>query len=181
MSLDPDRPTVRAAFLLVILAALTVLGLILAPLLAQAPITSVPAPFAGGGTVQGPFGVAGANGQAQTLRQATALVSTPSGATVTATDLIPAGSVVLGVTVRVTTLMTGATAFDVGDGSDADRWGDDIAVAAGTTTTNANTTITAVPIYAAATSVVLTAVTSDFTAGAVRITVHYLSLTAPTS
>lgn len=103
-----------------------------------------------------------------------------SGATVTATDLIPAGSIVLGVTVRVTTLITGATSFSIGDGTDADRWGATIAVAAGTTTTTANITITSVPIYAAATSVVLTAAGSNFTAGAVHIEVQYINCSAPT-
>lgn len=123
----------------------------------------------------------GSNGQVAIMQHATAVVSAMSGATVTSASLIPAGSVVLGVTVRVTTLIEGATSFTVGDGTDADRWGTGIAVAAGTTTTVADTTITSVPIYAAATNVVLTATGSNFTAGAVRITVHYISLTAATS
>lgn len=123
----------------------------------------------------------GSNGQVAIMQHATAVVSAMSGATVTAASLIPAGSVVIGVTVRVTTLIEGAASFTIGDGTDADRWGTGIAVAAGTTTTGADSTITSVPIYAAATSVVLTATGSNFTAGAVRITVHYISLTAATS
>jgi hypothetical protein len=103
-----------------------------------------------------------------------------SGATVTATDLIPAGSIVLGVNVKVITLITGATSFTIGDGTDADRWGTGIAVAAGTTTTTADITVTSAPIYAAATSVVLTAAGSNFTAGAVEISVHYINCSAIT-
>ena len=87
----------------------------------------------------------------------------------------------LGVTVRVTTLIEGATSFEVGDGTDPDRWGTAIAVAATTTTTGTAFTITSVPFYAAATSVVLTANVSNFTAGAVRVSVHYMAFTAATS
>jgi len=125
-----------------------------------------------------------ANGQALTMKAATTTKTAMSGATVTATNLIPAGSMVIGITVRVTTLITGATTFDIGDGTDVDRWGAAIALAAGTTTTIANFTQDTDngPIYfPSATSVVLTANGSNFTAGAVRITVHYIDLTAPTS
>ena len=68
----------------------------------------------------------------------------------------------------------------MGDGTDADRWGTGIAVTAGTTTTGANFTVTTPFHYAAATSVVITGAGGDFTAGVVRVTVHYVSLTAPT-
>jgi hypothetical protein len=123
-----------------------------------------------------------ANGQMASLLTATAIsTALTSGSTYTFTNLIPAGSIVLGVTIRVTTLVTGATSMTIGDGTDATRWGTGIAVAAGTTTTLADCTEVAVPIYAAATSVVLTAAGSDFTAGVVRATVHYISLTAATS
>lgn len=124
---------------------------------------------------------AGANGQAATIASVSALLSALEGATVEAEDLIPAGSLVLGVTTRVTTVITGATSYSVGDGTDADRWGATIAVTAGTTSGLADITIASPVYYAAATSVVLTAAGSDFTAGAVRVTVHYIALTAATS
>jgi len=119
----------------------------------------------------------GANGQSTSFAQATALVSTPSGSTVTSTNLIPANSIVLGVTVRVTTAVTGATTFDVGDGTTANRFADDVAVALNTTSQLA----IAPALFAAATNVVLTANGSNFTGGAVRVTVHYITLVAPTS
>jgi hypothetical protein len=123
----------------------------------------------------------GVTGEATAFKLATAQVTCSSGATCTSSNQIPAGSLVTGVTVRVTTLITGATSISIGDGTDADRWGTGIAVAANTTTSIANFTITTPVYYAAATNVVLTAAGSDFTAGAVRITVHYMSLSAPTS
>jgi hypothetical protein len=132
----------------------------------------------------GSWASTGPNGSATNVRKATTSLSTVGGAgTVTATNLIPAGSLVIGVDARVTTVIAGAGlgSFSIGDGSDADRWGTGIALTAGTTVTLANATITSVPIYAAATSVVLTANAGQFDSGVIRLTVHYLSLTAATS
>lgn len=125
-----------------------------------------------------------ANGQAANFKIATIEKTSMLGATVTATSLIPAGSLVIGVTARVTTLIETATSFSIGDGTDVDRWGTGIAVAEDTTTTIANFTTGTDngPIYyPSATNVVLTAAGGNFSAGAVRLTVHYISLTAPTS
>jgi hypothetical protein len=105
------------------------------------------------------------------------LLTTPSGATRTATALIPANALVIGVTARVTTAVTGATSFDIGDGTTSNLFGDDVAVALDTTSAN-----TIAPSrYAAATNVVLTANGANFSGGAVRLTVHFLTLVAPTS
>lgn len=125
-----------------------------------------------------------ANGQGLGIKSATALLSAMSGATVTSTNLIPAGSTVLGVTIRVTTLITsgdGGTTLTIGDGTDVDAWGTGIAFAANTTTTGTAFTVTTPAHYAAATSVVLTCTGGTFSAGAVRVTVHYLDYTAATS
>lgn len=132
----------------------------------------------------GSWASTGPNGSATNVRKAMVSQSTTGGlGTVTATNLIPAGSLVIGVDARVTTVIVGAgmTSFSIGDGSDADRWGTGILLAAGTTVTLANATINAAPIYAAATSVVLTANAGQFDSGVIRLTVHYLSLTAATS
>lgn len=101
-----------------------------------------------------------------------------SGATATLTNLIPAGSLVLGVVCEVTTAITGATTFKVGDGSDDDRWGALVAIAAGSKSSSANFTGTQPAFFGSANSVVLTANGSNFTAGVVRVIVHYLSVAA---
>ena len=119
--------------------------------------------------------------QGPNLKTVSVLKSGLSGASVTATNLIPAGCFLLGVTVRVTTAITGATSFSIGDGSDADRWGATIAVAAGTTTTIANFTANGFGQFTAANNVVLTANGGDFATGAVRVTAHYLDLSPATS
>lgn len=121
-------------------------------------------------------------GDAANFKVATTTLSAMSGATVTATSLIPAGAVVVGVLVRVTTLITASagTGFTIGDGTTADRWGSAVALAAGTTTTGANFKAATAPnqAYAAATNVVLTMTGGSFTAGAVRIVVYYWDFTA---
>lgn len=121
------------------------------------------------------------NGQQFLIKSATTELIGLSGASVAASSLIPAGAVVLGVTARVTTAITGATAFDIGDGVDPNRWGSAIAIALDTTSDNTDWTAQDITNFAAANDIVLTAITSDFTAGAVRLTVHYMSPTAPTS
>lgn len=132
--------------------------------------------------VDGTIAKGGANGQATTITHATVQSGAMSGATLTLTNLIPAKSLVLGVTIHPTTAITsgdGATTYAVGDGSDADRWGATVAFAADCDLGNA--TIASPVYYPAATSVVLTANGGTFSAGVVRATVHYISLTAATS
>jgi len=89
---------------------------------------------------------------------------------------IPAGAVVSHVALRVTTLITGATSFDLGIAGTTSRYGDDLAVTAGTVS------VTADPrAYAAPTLLRFTANGGDFTAGVVRVDIHYKLATAPTS
>jgi hypothetical protein len=96
-------------------------------------------------------------------------------------SLIPAGSTVYGCVTRVTTLITGATSIDVGDGTDADRWGDNEAVTAGTVVDGDEFTAGDPVWYAAATNVVYTANGSNFTAGKVRCACLIGRLTPPTN
>jgi hypothetical protein len=126
----------------------------------------------------------GANSQATAIKQATVVVTTTAAATATATNLIPAGSMVVGVSCRNLLAVTGDagfTGYSIGDGSDADAWGANVNPAANETTDLTDCTITTPLIYAAATSVVLTQVGgSVFVADkTIRVTVHYINLTAP--
>ncbi len=129
----------------------------------------------------------GANAQAATLQQATTALTTNSGgATATATNLIPAGSIVVGVTARVTTILAGAalTTFQIGDGTTTNQWGATVAIAATTTVSSQTGDYIATwkpTYYAAATSVILTANAGVFSSGVIRLTVHYFNTTAPSS
>lgn len=114
------------------------------------------------------------------------------GATTDTTIQIPANSLVLGVTVRVTTGITGinSTALQFGDSTTAARFGSIAAFTAGTTGVGLAqlqggiSTDAAGPIVTSATAVRLTlsgGADNTPSAGAVRVTIHYISLTAPTS
>ena len=95
--------------------------------------------------------------------------------------IIPAFSLILGVSGRVTTTITGCTTFDCGVVGATTRYGTLIALAANTTFMSAGTTNPTV--YAAATAIRFTAIGggASFTAGVIRVVVHYISLTPPTS
>jgi hypothetical protein len=116
------------------------------------------------------------NYQRMTVRSVKQTLSALSGASATTTGtLIPDGAVVVGVTTQVATAITGATGYQVGDGTDADRWGDINAIALNTTSDNANWTAGTIECFTAGGEVTLTANGSNFTAGAVEICVFYLA------
>ena len=121
------------------------------------------------------------NGVKTNVKTATTELTGLTGAAVTATNLIPAGAFILGITARVTTEIEGATTWDLGDGSDIDRWGAALALASGTLIDPTDYVATGFGQFSSANDVVLTANGANFTAGAVRLTVHYLDLTPPTS
>jgi hypothetical protein len=98
-----------------------------------------------------------------------------SGATYTTTIEIPAYAHLVGVTTRVTTAVTGATTYDVGDGTDVDLWGGTIGVTLGSQSRTADfTNVAAVGAAATSRTVTLTANGSDFTGGVVEICLHYI-------
>lgn len=107
-----------------------------------------------------------------------------SGASVTISNLIPAGAWVLGVTTRINTALgdsNGTSSYTVGDGTDADRWGDSGAITEGTTTDNTDATAEATGSFASANDVVLTAVGGNFDGtGDIRVAVHYWDTSPPT-
>jgi hypothetical protein len=125
------------------------------------------------------------NGSTANIKSATTSVTAAAGATVTATNLIPAKAFLIGVSTRITTTLgatSGTTGFNVGDVTDADRFGVQAAITAGSTTSNGDATADPTGWALAARSVVLTAVGGNFDGtGAVRVTVHYFDNTAPTA
>lgn len=104
-----------------------------------------------------------------------------SGASVALTNLVPANSMVLGVQGRLTQAITGATGFQVGVSGALTRYADVSATAAGTTFTVSNGTDTGPRLYTADTSLIVTAKGLNFTAGTIRVVVHYLAFGAPTA
>jgi hypothetical protein len=116
------------------------------------------------------------NYQRLTIKTKAVTLATSSGASVaTTTGFIPDGAVLVGLTTRVSTAITGATGYDIGDGSDADRWGANINIALNTASDNRDWTATTIQCFTAAQEVTLTAVGPNFTGGAVVIVAHYLA------
>ena len=121
---------------------------------------------------------------AETLIRHKTSAITCNGATETWAGALSAGTIILGVTARVTTLITGATSLDVGiSGGDADFFIDGMAVALDTTAdiADSNAAFTAPLINQSTKDILVTAVGGNFTAGVLRLVVHYIDLTASTS
>lgn len=93
-----------------------------------------------------------------------------SGASVTTSLQIPDRAIVFAVHTRVTTAITGATSFSVGDGTTADKFGSGIGIALDST----NIGVATPTPYFAATDIVLTPAGGNFTGGDVKLILHYM-------
>jgi hypothetical protein len=102
----------------------------------------------------------------------------PGDASKTATGLIPAGSVLHAIATRVLVAGTNCATVDIGDGVDADLFGNDIAVAAGTTTNDASWTAQVMNPQLTAGDVVITGNVNCFDYSA-RVSAFYCTTTAP--
>lgn len=124
----------------------------------------------------------GSNGQYATITAITESHTLAAAATSNTTIQIPAGAMVLGVDIRVTTEITGCDTLDVGVTGATTRYGTGIALTAGTTNATC-ATVSAPTIYQSATAIRFSAIGggASFTAGVVRVTVHYLAISAATS
>ena len=89
---------------------------------------------------------------------------------------IPDRAIVLGVTGRVAETVTGATSWNLGVADDGARYGNGIGTPEGSTVDG----ISGTPVgYYGATPIRLTAAGGAFTGGAIRLAVHYLTLSVP--
>lgn len=118
------------------------------------------------------------------FRHSTETLTGMTGATMTATSLIPADTLLLGVTTRIITDITGPTSIDIGYGSGGNlhAFGNNVANLTTDSTTNiADFAQTSPHYFGAATNVIVTANGGNFTAGAMRLTAHYIQLLPVTS
>jgi len=98
---------------------------------------------------------------------------------VTATTSIPANSLVIAVSVRVIVQPPDTTTFDCGVLGAATRYGGAISSSANTTNPGTNDGIR---FYSADTQIRITPnVTPTSNAGRIRVTIHYITVTPPTS
>lgn len=137
--------------------------------------TNVPSVFSGNFMSAAP-----ANGQLCQILSSTELLTIASAASTATSMNLPAGAIILGVSVRVVTVIPTATTFTVGDGGSAARYSTAaVSVAAGSTDVG---TKAGAYYNASATPVVITPNGTPATgSGQVRVTIHYISVTAPTS
>ncbi|WP_298353940.1 hypothetical protein [Rhodoblastus sp.] len=120
---------------------------------------------------QGPNGAAI---QCQVIEQT---VTLSSGTSVTAATPIPANCILLGVGYRVVTAITGAPAVNVGTSGNATQFGGSLGVAAGSTNYGL---IGPAPFYSP-TSILVASTGASFTGGQVRLSIHVLLISPPTS
>ncbi len=100
-----------------------------------------------------------------------------SGATTTAPVGIPANCIVMAVGARVITAVTGAPSFSVGVAGNASQFGAALSIAAG----SINYGLIGPTAFYAPTPLIITATSGSFTAGAVRLSIHYALLAPSTS
>ncbi len=105
------------------------------------------------------------------------LFSGLSGASATSTVTIPNRAIVLGVSTRTVTAITGASSYDCGISGETSKFGGSLGAAQNST----NVGVIGPQAFYSATPIVLTANGGSFTGGAVRIAIHYLLPTAPQS
>ncbi|HRW16712.1 MAG: DUF2793 domain-containing protein [Amaricoccus sp.] len=100
-----------------------------------------------------------------------------AGASVDSTITIPDRAIVLGVSTRTVTAVTGATSYDCGIAGEPSKFGGSLGIAAGST----NSGIIGPQAFYAPTPIRLTAGGGSFTGGAVRVAIHYLLPRVPQS
>ncbi|MBN2629385.1 MAG: DUF2793 domain-containing protein [Rhodobacteraceae bacterium] len=103
------------------------------------------------------------------------LMSGLSGTSATSVLTIPDRAVVLGVSTRTVTQITGAASFDCGTPDEPGKFGQSLGIAAG----SSNIGVIGPQAYYADTPIRITANGGSFTGGAVRIAVHSLTFTPP--
>lgn len=94
-----------------------------------------------------------------------------SGATVTSTIEIPDRAIVLGVSSRTVTAVTGATSYDCGISGEASKFGGSLGVELG----SSNIGVIGPTAFYAPMPILLSANGGAFTGGEVRIAIHYLT------
>jgi hypothetical protein len=142
--------------------------------------------FTGSAYVGSAIATSPTNGSFMQVLSKTTTVNGSAAATISASNFIPAGSLVLGLTSYVTSTFSNAslTSMKIGDGTTTNKFSSaTMALTAGTVSDSladgANTTP---PIYNAATSVVITGNGANFAAnGTIRLVLYYVDLVPPTN
>jgi hypothetical protein len=117
----------------------------------------------------------GPNGGTTGMAVAEELLDGLAGASVASTIVIPARAILLGVSTRTVTAITGAASYDCGTAGESNKFGGSLGIDAGST----NLGVIGPTAFYSDTPVRLTANGGDFTGGSVRIGIHYLTIGVP--
>jgi len=133
--------------------------------------------------LQGETGGAGAFGSFSRLVSAEEELLALAGASVSSSNLFPAGCYRLGASAFVTTIIAGPTDWDMEDSGSGvpDLYAAAKALAQGTKVDGTDWTASPFSLLAAAEGIKLDSNGGNFTSGAVRVVAHYLEFIAPTS
>lgn len=132
---------------------------------------------AGGIPVNGVYAPNGSLLQPNVLEGAVETLSV-GGTTYSTTLQIPAGCLLIGVSLRVRSAITGATAFELGTAATPNQFATGLSTAAGAS----EAALIAPAVFAAATPLLLTSTAGgNFTGGTIRAALHYFTIGAPTS
>lgn len=110
--------------------------------------------------------------QAVTLEESVAL----TGASVNSTIEIPDRMILLGVTSRITSAITGATSYDCGVAGEVGKFGATLGISEG----SSNKGVIGPQAFYEDTPILITANGSDFTGGTVVVSIHGFTLGLPT-
>ena len=119
----------------------------------------------------------GPAGSATDMVVAEELISGLAGTSATSTATIPNRAIVLGVSARTVTAVTGASSYDCGIAGETSKFGGSLGAAQNST----NVGVIGPQAFYSATPIVLTANGGSFTGGSVRIAIHYLLPVSPLS
>jgi len=119
----------------------------------------------------------GANGAAIKFQVIEQTVDLTSGTSVNAGTPIPANCILYGVGCHVTTAVTGAPSYNIGVSGNATLFGGALGVALGST----NYGMIGPAPYYAATNILIASTGAAFTAGQVRLSIHVMLISPPTS
>ena len=118
------------------------------------------------------------NGASLQMEIAEELLSGLSGASVDTTIVIPNRCVLLGVSTRTVTTITGAPSYHCGPtGGTVDAYGNSLGIASGST----NIGVIGPTAFYSDTTVTLTSTGGNFTGGAARVSIQYIQLEAASS
>lgn len=143
--------------------------------------TTLTAPAISDPTITGAITHSGANGQSAAIKQLTELTTIAAAATTDTAIQMPAGAIILAVSVRVTTVIPTAATFTVGDSGSAARFNTGASVLVAANTTDKGTKAGAYYNAGALAVRITPNLTPASATGVVRVTIHYLEITPPTS